>query len=165
MRNYSFGKTFLEIDKMAGLQISNRDDSIPLPVKWWDDKKTPKILWSLTWNNQEHIWQGILYTASLIDEIFIPELHPDIPKPYRMRSGSLWKTKTTWVIRLESNNWKIFQLTQCNWWEEKENMLIWNIELQNLYLQIKCNTSSLTTTLLDIEDIHLWKLNKINFSY
>ena len=105
-RIHTFGKLFLEADKMAGLRLAIRNPntaianpfkmSTVLGVQGWDDHHIPTIDGMLVTEQNDTIWEGTLVTADQIRGIFQPFADYDnkMPRTYARRSGRLGRPKT-----------------------------------------------------------------------
>ncbi len=157
----TFWETYLEIDKMAWLRLNNRNWDMPILVKPWDCKDDIHVFWSIMIHD-DTVWEWVIYTKDEINRIFTPFLSWWEVRPYSRRQWELWRPKTVWIIRLQSEDWSIFALNSCNWWWELQrsitNIEEWKIALITLSSQYN---KKLTTVLLDTEWKHKKRISRL----
>jgi|GEM_PF-2794419 len=160
----TFEKVYIEIDKMAGLRISLRDNqNVPavLDIRGWDQKDTPIVKGALLDEQSLPIWEGILLTAQQIDKIFTP-FEVETPITYARRSGKLGHPKTVGVIRVETKNAINFTLALCDGGEKTIDTFTTVNRPTRLTLEIEITGKFLREVMLDMDnEKHRKKIKKL----
>lgn len=144
----TFGKTFLEIDKMAGLRMNDGNGTI-LSVRGWDEPHTPEVQGALYSQEDALIWEGTLWTRDEIDRIFQPQETDGSPITYALRSGKLGVPKIAGVIRLASSNGTDFALQKCDGGEAVQSILATTEREKQIILKSGIGSRILASILLD----------------
>lgn len=158
----TFGKVYVETDKMAGLRISTRDETHlnqTLLVQGWDEKNVPEIKGRLINADNAIVWEGVLMTRQRISEIFQPFEKDESPITYARRSGKLGKPKTVGVIRLETKDAMEFCLMLCDGGEQPIEKLASTRHPTHLTLEIETTTGKIQKVLFGTEQ-HAKKIAK-----
>jgi len=121
MKNY--WETYIKTDKMAGLFLWRSLLENYIFIKPWDIEDDVEIHWRLL-NNKNEVWKWVICTKEDINWVFAPFFADWSIRPYSRRHGSLWRPKTKWIIRLQSNDWREVQLDYCNWWGEIQKNIV-----------------------------------------
>ena len=125
-------ESYIQTDKMAGLILKNPNESNYETIKPWDSDNEIELYGAISRNNTE-IWKWVICTKEDIGKIFSSYLVDWSIRPYSRRHWSLWRPKTKWIIRLQSNEQQLIQLNYCDWWGIIQKTLTtikpWTIEL------------------------------------
>lgn len=143
----TFGKTFLEIDKMAGLRMNDGNGTI-LSVRNWDNPHTPEVQGAL-YSQDALIWEGTLWTRDEINRIFQPQETDGSPITYARRSGKLGVPKIAGVLRLASSNGTDFALQKCDGGEAVQGVLATIQGTKQIILKSSIGPGTLASILLD----------------
>lgn len=154
-RVITFGKVFLEIDKMAGLRIAlnqRKNAGLVLPLQNWEQREAPEVKGALTNEDNNVVWEGIIMTSQRVNQIFQPlEADGITPITYARRCGKLGRPKTVGVIRLETKDAINFNLVLCDGGEAHLEKLASVIQPSQLTLSVGTDEGNLKKMLFDIE--------------
>ncbi|MBL4694151.1 hypothetical protein JKY72_02175 [Candidatus Gracilibacteria bacterium] len=150
-RVYTFGKLYLEIDRMAGLRLSDKNGEY-MNLQSWDDKLSPEIGGELLMDDSE-VGKEFLLTRKQVGAMFVPfDEGSLVGRSYSRRSGRLGRAKNVGVIRLQTRDAITFELVLCDGGELVLSTLATLEFGEKLDLIANCGGRSMRVRMFDIEN-------------